>query len=211
MAEKIKTESRYHEIAVLIAEKIADGTYPEGTRISSRTTISTQFGVSPETARKAITILADMGIMEARHGSGTYVSSREKASFFVDRYSDVRTIREIRQEIRESVKEQQRELEHFEKLIAEMEKMTARSKLALAFSPYEILISKECIKMGLTVGQMNIWHFTGATIVAIKRGEEYLISPGPQAEFLEGDTVYYVGDVLAKQRMQSFLYGAEEV
>ena len=43
-------ESRYQQIAVEMAEKIAEGWYEVGDRITSRSTIATTFHVSPETA-----------------------------------------------------------------------------------------------------------------------------------------------------------------
>ena len=70
-------ESRYQQIAVEMAEKIAEGWYEVGDRITSRSTIATTFHVSPETARKAMQVLVDMGIVtvkQAVNGSGVVVT-----------------------------------------------------------------------------------------------------------------------------------------
>ena len=40
-----RTESRYHEIALMVAQRIVDGKYPLGEKIRSRTTIASNFGV----------------------------------------------------------------------------------------------------------------------------------------------------------------------
>ena len=71
MAESIKKESkkeyvydsRYQQIAVEIAERIAAGVYDIGEKINARSTLASNFNVSPETARKAVNILVDLGIM----------------------------------------------------------------------------------------------------------------------------------------------------
>ncbi len=207
---KIRTESRYHRVAVEIAHRIADGQFKEGERISSRSTLSVMFNVSPETARKAVAVLTDLGIMEMRHGSGVYVSSKKKAADFAGRYNEVRSIAELRSSMRESIANQQKELKRFSAILEELEKQTQKVDLAAAFSPFDIPITESCRFIGQSIGAMNLWHYTGATVVAIRRGSEYIISPGPFAEFQDGDTVYYVGDMLARQRMYAYLYDTEE-
>jgi K+/H+ antiporter YhaU regulatory subunit KhtT len=210
MEKKIRTESRYHEIAVSIAGKISDGDIPEGKRIRSRTDISNAYGVSPETARKAMVILGDLGIVESRQGSGVYVASRKKAAEFADRFNDVRTIHELRKELKESIQRQQAELSHYEEIADRIEKVTSRSKKALAFSPLEMTITDSCLHLRKTIGSMNLWNRTGATVVAIARNDEYIISPGPQASLQTGDVLYFVGDASTKQRLYAWLYEKEE-
>ena len=92
-------ESRYQQIAVELAQKIADGWYTIGEKISARSTLASNYNVSPETARKAVNILVDLGIVTIRQGSGTYVASREKAHLFVERYKNTVSMQEIRREI----------------------------------------------------------------------------------------------------------------
>ena len=40
---------------------------------------------------------------------------------------------------------------------------------------------------------LNIWHETGATIIAIQQKDELLLSPGPYAKICAGDTLFFVG------------------
>lgn len=110
-------ESRYQQIAVELAQKIADGWYTIGEKISARSTLASNYNVSPETARKAVNILVDLGIVTIRQGSGTYVASREKAHLFVERYQNTVSMQEIRREISDCVNRQQEELDHLSKLL----------------------------------------------------------------------------------------------
>lgn len=80
---------RYQQIAVEIAERVVEGRYQVGEKIHARSTLASNFNVSPETARKAINVLVDLEIMEVRHGSGAYVSSKENAQKFVEKYRNV--------------------------------------------------------------------------------------------------------------------------
>jgi DNA-binding GntR family transcriptional regulator len=50
-------------IAAVLRQRIESGEYPPDSRIPSRVTLASEFGVSPETAAKAIRILRDEGLV----------------------------------------------------------------------------------------------------------------------------------------------------
>ena len=60
MSKKEVAFPRYQQIAVAIAERIVDGKYPIGSKIYARSTLASNFNVSPETARKAINVLVEL-------------------------------------------------------------------------------------------------------------------------------------------------------
>ena len=72
--------------------------------------------------------------------------------------------------------------------------------------PYEIEITADTPLLNKTISEMNFWHNTSATIVAIKRNNELLRSPGPYTAFLPEDIVYYVGDEKSTERVYNFIY-----
>ena len=64
MEKKIRIVSPvYQQIATDIASKIASGHYQVGEKIYARSVLASQYGVSAETARRAIAILADVDIV----------------------------------------------------------------------------------------------------------------------------------------------------
>ena len=63
-----------------------------------------------------------------------------------------------------------------------------------------------CEDVNVVVGETKFWQNTGATIVAVKRGEELIISPGPYIEFLAGDLLLVVGDKHIYNSVPAFLY-----
>ena len=203
-------ESRYQQIAVELAQKIADGWYTVGEKISARSTLASNYNVSPETARKAVNILVDLGIVTSRQGSGTYVASREKAHLFVERYKNTVSMQEIRREISDCVNRQQEELDHLSKLLKTLVGQTKRSHSTASFVPYDIRIDEHCAYLGKSIGELNIWQQTGATIVAIKRSTDYVISPGPYERIHENDVILFVGNELSKQRMNNLFDVLEE-
>jgi len=70
----------YHQIYVVLLDKIASGTYSEGSRVPSEHEIEESFGVSRITARKALDKLAAEGLVVRRRGHGTIVTARPPLS-----------------------------------------------------------------------------------------------------------------------------------
>jgi DNA-binding GntR family transcriptional regulator len=63
----------YQQIAETLAERITSGVYPTGGRLPSGAKLCEEFGVSPMTMRRALTILQDQGLISGMRGRGTFV------------------------------------------------------------------------------------------------------------------------------------------
>ncbi|HPJ00877.1 MAG TPA: GntR family transcriptional regulator [Enterococcus sp.] len=200
---------RYQQIAVEIAERVVEGRYQVGEKIHARSTLASNFNVSPETARKAINVLVDLEIMEVRHGSGAYVSSKENAQKFVEKYRNVQSVKEIQQEIADSIDRQRQELTNFSELLEALVNQTKQVHDISPFIPYELKITEQALHLEKSIVELNIWQVTGATVVAIQTETELLLSPGPYAKLSIGNVVYFVGSELSFQRMQNFFYPNE--
>lgn len=200
---------RYQQIAVEIAERVVEGRYQVGEKIHARSTLASNFNVSPETARKAINVLVDLEIMEVRHGSGAYVSSKENAQKFVEKYRNVQSVKEIQQEIADSIDRQRQELTNFSELLEALVNQTKQVHDISPFIPYELKITEKALHLEKSIVELNIWQVTGATVVAIQTETELLLSPGPYAKLSIGNVVYFVGSELSFQRMQNFFYPNE--
>lgn len=198
---KIEYESRYQQIAVEMAEKIAEGWYEVGEKITARSTIATSFGVSPETARKALQILVDMGIVRIRQGSGAYIQSREKAQMFFERFSETVSIVQTKKAITEAIQKQRRDLDHLNELLDDLVAMTKRDHNTMYIVPHDMRLDENCNFIGKTIGELNVWQQTGATIVAIRRGRKTIFSPGPYEQLQTGDVILFVGNDTTRQRM----------
>lgn len=58
---------------------------------------------------------------------------------------------------------------------------------------------------GRSLGELKFWRATGATVVAIRRSGEEIVSPGPDTALRRGDLVIFVGDLAARRRVVQFL------
>jgi GntR family transcriptional regulator len=67
---------KYLRIYRDLHDRIANGQWPAGSPLPSQHELAGQFGVSVMTLRQALQLLTDEGLIETRHGSGTYVAAR---------------------------------------------------------------------------------------------------------------------------------------
>lgn len=200
------TIPRYLKIAVDISARIASGDIPEGEKLKGRSVLSTEYKVSPETIRRAMSILSDKQVVEIAVGSGIIVSSRENAMEFLNNFKDDERILDLRTKLSQMVdkrKVMDEEIVSLTEQIIEMYKYR-RSDLIV---PVEIQIPERSHIIGKSIGQLEVWHNTGATIIGIIQGNNVIISPGPYYEFCLEDKVLIVGDENVIERFNAYVKG----
>ena len=203
--EKV-TKPVYQQIAIDIASRIANGEFPEGTRISGRSTLAGQYNVSPETIRRSVSLLEDMKIVSVTHGSGILVESMERSMGFINQFKEVDSISGIKTAIND-ILQQREELDR--KLRESLDRVldyTVRFKTSNPFAPLEVEIPEQSHLIGKAIGEVNFWQNTGATIIAIKREDELILSPGPYMTFQDKDAFVMVGDEEAYDRVRHYIY-----
>ena len=65
------------QIAAILRARIEAGELPPDSRIPSRLALAAEYGVSPETAAKAVRILRDAGLVVVVAGYGVFVAPRD--------------------------------------------------------------------------------------------------------------------------------------
>lgn len=68
-----------------LIQMVQNGQWQPGEKIPGELELAAQFGVSRNIMREALKSMAILGILESRHGSGTYVSARPTAGIAVYR------------------------------------------------------------------------------------------------------------------------------
>lgn len=196
----------YHQIALDIANKIVNGKYKKGDRFKGRSTLSTQYKVSPETIRRSMCLLQDMDIVTVHANVGIEVISEEKAIEFVEKFRDIKTLTSIKNTILELVNGINQQNAALVDNVKEFMDNTEKYRILNPFMPFELEITSKVWFIGKSISDMNFWHNTGATIIAIKRGDETILSPGPYVDFKKHDVIVIVGDEEALSRTKKFLY-----
>jgi len=75
-AAAAERQPKYLRIYTELQDRISSGRWPAGTALPAQRELADEFGVSIMTLRQALQLLADEGLIDARHGSGTYVAAR---------------------------------------------------------------------------------------------------------------------------------------
>ncbi len=194
--------TQYTRIAISLAERIASGQLKEGEKLSGRSKLSPEYNVSPETIRRTLRLLADMKVVEVKEQSGVYVLSADNARRYLHNFADQTDIRGKQQQLKELLVRQ----EHLNRQMAALcrDILDETSQTPDALPNYYCRIPDDWPHSGTTVGALRFWQATGATIVAIRRGLSYIVSPGPYAELYAGDAVIFVGGVKAREAVSHF-------
>ena len=139
--------------------------------------------------------------------NGVNIASKQKAQEYLAQYQEVETMQDLRTQIMQSVESQRRELANFSSILDKLVDQTEHFQKINPLTPIEFEVEKDSEKFGLSLGEMNLWQNTGATVVAILQNAELIVSPGPYATLNQGDTLYFVGASDTGQIVQNFFYG----
>ena len=202
--------SQYLQIALDLATRIAKGELPEGSRIYGRSVMASEYNVSPETIRRALRLLADMKVVEIKPQSGAMVLSADSARRYIANFEESADIRALRRQLKDMM-EEAADLHHrITDTIAALVK--SRETFAAAGEPlpnYEVPVPQNSPVTGKSIGALKFWQSTGGTIVAIRRGQTVILSPGPYAELYGGDIIVLVGTPAAAEAAHHLVHAKE--
>lgn len=195
----------YSRIALDIATCIAKGELREGTKIAGRSILAGQYNVSPETIRRALRLLEDMGIVDVIAGSGVIIQSRLNALEYINKYNIGKDLRDLKAEIYELIKERERLNQNISERIEHMFELSERLRHTNPINIMEFEIPLESPLVGKMISEVQFWQKTGATIVGIKREGRLIISPGPYACFMPMDIILGIGDTGILKRVEKII------
>lgn len=197
---------RYQQIALELAARIASEEYKVGEKIYARSALASQHGVSAETARRAICVLSDLEIVTSEKGSGVTIKSHENAVTFIKNYEKRQTIDSIKQNIGNIISRQKTEMENLNNSLTELLAATEHFRSLNPFMPFQIRLTKGAICIGKTIADLQFWQHTAATVIAVKRGDSTMISPGPYIQLEQEDILYFITQDDSQQRVKDYLY-----
>lgn len=192
--EKKSTTPRYQRIALDIANSIYKGDFKEGEKIYGRSVLAGKYNVSPETIRRAMKLLEDVEVVVSEKGSGTTILSKEKAFKYINRFKSIETVASYKAILTSHVAKKQEIEDEILEIIDKIIDNSSRLKNTTAITPYEIEVPEDSSLIKKSIGEVNFWQHTGATIVGIKRNHNIILSPGPYATFQKGDVLMIIGE-----------------
>lgn len=201
-----ETLPQYEVIALNIAARIASGAIHEGAKLYGRSILASEYHVSAETVRKAIGLLADMKVVEVKEKSGSIVISTDNAKRFLDSVHERCSQDDLKLHLNHLL---QANMEINKKIFAVCNHLIEVGKktdpLENNIPLFEVTVSEKSDKVGKNLSSLQFWQATGATIVAIRRDRNLMVSPGPDAELYPSDVVIFVGAQSCPESVEAFL------
>ncbi|WP_102401703.1 TrkA C-terminal domain-containing protein [Haloimpatiens massiliensis] len=196
---------RYIRIALDLAYRIYSGEFKVGEKVRGRSTLSSKYGVSPETIRRAISLLKDMNVVTVSEKSGIYIKSYENAYLFIQKFNDENNLKQLRQKIKE-LKEKKDKIEvELNKNLDLLLEYSIQLEKADSSNHYEIEIPNDSHIVNKTICDTEFWKHTNATIIAIERNSEIYVSPGPYFIFKEGDIIKFICNEANINKVRSYI------
>lgn len=201
---KKSVNAKFLSIAYDIADRIHKGDIKENEKLRGRSVLASRYNVSPETIRKAMILLSDTNIVKIVDKSGIIVESKKNAEIFIQKYKIKKNLFELKINIRKKFEERQKIDNDILETLAEIETLTYPEQNFNSFLTQIFTIEENSPLINKTAESMEFWEQTGATIVAIMRENQLLISPGSKIKLYNGDLVYYIGKEDTKERIIKF-------
>jgi len=195
----------YKSIALDIAQRIVSGEFPINGKISGRSLLASQYHVSPETIRKAIALLKDEDIVQVSQGKEIVIISVQNAHNYITKHNYLKSAYSLKQELHDLLKQKKELDRRFEGTLSQIIEASDRLDNLKPYRPIEIKINESSHTIGKTIGALQFWQHTGATVIALRRGTDVSISPGPHVVLLENDVLIVVGDDNVRERTSNFL------
>ncbi|MBP7332821.1 MAG: DNA-binding transcriptional regulator FrlR [Firmicutes bacterium ADurb.Bin373] len=112
--------ARFITIAMDMAERIASGEYHQGQKISGRSTLAALYNVSPETIRRALSLLQESDVVKVLPGTGVIVNSVSSAQEYLAESSQYKVIKGMQERLARLVQERNKINADIERLTSEL-------------------------------------------------------------------------------------------
>ena len=195
----------YAQIALDIALRIAKGELKENTKVYGRSIMSSEYGVSPETIRRAMKLLEDMHIVDIKQNSGAFVLSAENAKEYVAKFGEQNNIRSMQKKLINLIEQQKNTNQQIIDIADSILRINEKFSETNPFNNYEVVIPTNSGIIGHTLGELNFWQETRATVIAVRREDQIILSPGPYVLFEAEDTIIFVGDISSINAVTDFI------
>lgn len=195
----------YKSIALDIAQRIVSGEIPVKSKISGRSLLAGQYHVSPETIRKAIGLLKEENIVSVSQGKEITIISDHNAYEYITKNDYLKSVYSLKQDLQLLLEEKRAIDRKFQSLLIEIIEASDRLQNLKPYNPIELKLKSNSHVIGMTIANLQFWQNTGATIIALRRGTNVSISPGPHVVMREDDVLVVVGDEKIYEKTNQFI------
>lgn len=197
-------QARYEHIAIDIAQKIVRGDFQEGQKLSGRSLLAGTYNVSPETIRRSIALLQNIGVVEAITGSGIIIKSSSLAREYLEEYNDRQEVLKLRNKVNDLMNKRNEIDNQLEKELAKLLEYSFQ-KTSILQQIEEVVLPGDSWMIGKTIADIDFRHLTETTIVNINRDGQEIYSPPASMELQANDVLNIVGTRYARERLKKLI------
>jgi K+/H+ antiporter YhaU regulatory subunit KhtT len=193
-------------IATDLATRIARGEFKEQQKLLGRSSLAGRYNVSPETIRRALSLLQEKGILDVIPGTGVLVTSKEAAEVYLTQVSQHQALQEIQQRLSNLIEERNRLDTEIGKMMEELLNYTFKFFTRMQkIQEYKIPVDSGIV--GKTLENSEFRGKTGATVLAVEKNGETIYSPPPHTELNAGDVLVIIGPPDTKNLIAKLIQG----
>ena len=204
MSKQIKT-ANYIKIAIDIAHRIVNNDFIEGSKITGRTTLVSIYNVSPETIRRSLALLKDMNVVTVNEKSGIIINNKNYAKEFLDKFKTKSDFTYLNSETFDLIKQRKEIDSKLEKNISSIIEFATQLRNVGSIIPFESIVEENSFAVNKSIGELDFWHNTKATIIAVKRDGNLYLSPGPYFQIHSEDIIVYVGEESVLESVKEYI------
>lgn len=204
MSKQIKT-ANYIKIAIDIAHRIVNNDFIEGSKITGRTTLVSIYNVSPETIRRSLALLKDMNVVTVNEKSGIIINNKIYAKEFLDKFKTKSDFTYLNSETFDLIKQKKEIDSKLEKNISSIIEFATQLRNVGSIIPFESIVEENSFAVNKSIGELDFWHNTKATIIAVKRDGNLYLSPGPYFQIHSEDIIVYVGEETVLESVKEYI------
>lgn len=193
--------SRYEQIALLIAHDISTGVYSEDQKLSGRSILAGKFNVSPETIRKALSLLQAQQVVDVIPGSGVKVLSPQSAQYFIRVFQEYRSLEALEHRLTVLIKKRNKLNIEIERHVKDIVKFKA-DMLKVILNTENVSVDTGSLIIGKSLQEARLRTITGATVIAVRRKGRWLVSPGVDMLLEGGDVLLATGSEKAMKHLR---------
>ena len=202
MNEMPAKEARYQAIAFAVANRIKNKELLPGDKLRGRSILAAEYQVSSETVRKALNLLAKVGVVDIVERSGVYVASVVAAEEYMKQYSTQYSEQSLISKLEFRLKEQKKMLKLLERDFQQV--IQSRKRDIFPFQFFAISLTKDSLWDQKTIHEAAIFDTVGGTLLALDGAEGFIQNPPRDLLLKAGVVLYILGDDTVQRRAKAF-------
>lgn len=205
---ELKKEARYQVIAYQLARKISQGELLEGTKLSGRSLLASEYEVSSETIRKAVSILERYGVVKVQDRSGITILSKEASNHFIERYMTQKEDRKLLSDTM-LIKRDLADLEdRLQKVLDQLIGATKSGFFPFDFFAFYLEEGMNFLYQDLKTTQLK--NQTQALLIGYEYDGLFVQNPDADVVLKPGMTLYLLGGTLVQEHVEKFFGGLRD-